>query len=300
MHVSSPPDNANLPSGEIATAPTAPTCPFQRRSSLPVSTSQSRTVSSSAAETNRLPSGENARLFTSLSCPRYALTSLPVWRSHKMMTLSLPAPGLSGRRATWPRARSVLNDPRAGAAPCPSQNPRHGRTGPPLPGLDVDPRRGRRHSSSPAPPSIRKDWPVSTSQTPEYCRRCKRGACRSSADRTARTNYCGMSLESPQLPGLFRGPRAAPFRLCPRTGPGWPSRESPALRHLPDGHGESATVCPCRFPIGALSHPHCKIKPCGRPERRPPPRPHPCGPRCGEQATPHGAQVLLANPGLRL
>ena len=85
------PDNISRPASEKVTLLMISLCPLNRETSLPVKTSQTRTVQSSgsclfergsncispAPETASRPSGENATLLTGAACPRKRRNSVP-------------------------------------------------------------------------------------------------------------------------------------------------------------------------------------------------------------------------------
>src|SRR5262245_34536115 len=105
------PDTAWRPSGEKATVPTSASWPRKRRSSLPVCTSQSRTMLSTGtmvlpsgpkvlfplAERARRPSGATATHCTKLSCPTKRHSPLPLPTSHSLTERSHPPPDRARR-----------------------------------------------------------------------------------------------------------------------------------------------------------------------------------------------------------
>jgi hypothetical protein len=93
------PQLARWPSGEKTTAATGSACPSNRRSTVPVRTSQSRTVRSALAESSRLPSGDTARSYTAPPWPCNWRSSRPLSWSQRWTTGSSAQLVATARRA---------------------------------------------------------------------------------------------------------------------------------------------------------------------------------------------------------
>src|SRR5262249_42652911 len=99
------PEAICCPSGEKATVNTACVCPSSLHNSLPVSTSQTRTVfSEGKTESSPLPvaryrpSGEKARQLTSLACPTKRRISFSGFSSARALQSRPSAPAASRKK----------------------------------------------------------------------------------------------------------------------------------------------------------------------------------------------------------